>query len=67
MGDHLYQGCFQGNKKHGEGIMIMNTGATVVGNWMKGKLNGYALFITPFGGKIHAHYEMGWLEGWAIL
>lgn len=67
MGDHVFQGCLRNNKKHGEGIMIMNTGIVVTGNWYKGKLHGYALFITPFGGKIHTHYEMGYLEGWVIL
>lgn len=41
--------------------MILNTGIVVIGNWNKGKLNGYALFITPFGGKIHTNYLAGFL------
>lgn len=47
--------------------MIMGNGVVVLGNWKKGRLNGYALFISPFGGKIHSNYKEGKLEGWVIV
>lgn len=65
--DHLYQGCFSQNRKHGEGIMVLSNGVAVLGNWKKGWLDGYALFVSPFGGKIHATYQEGKLHGWLIV
>ncbi len=47
--------------------MILTNGVTVIGNWVHGNLNGYALFISPFGGKIHTNYMAGRLEGWVII
>ena len=47
--------------------MIMSNGVALLGNWKKGRLNDYALFISPFGGKIHANYRDGKLDGWVIV
>ena len=47
--------------------MILNNGVVVVGNWKKGKLDGYSLFLSPFGGRIHVNFNNGLLEGWAIV
>ncbi len=32
--DHIFQGAHDKNKnKHGEGVLIMDNGLTVIGNW----------------------------------
>lgn len=67
LGDHIHQGCYQNSRKHGEGISIMNNGTVAVGLWDNGKLDGYALFLCPHGGKVHTHYNKGALDGWAII
>lgn len=65
--DYVYQGKFLKDKKHGEGIMILNNGVSVIGNWKQGLLEGEAVIITPFGGKVHANYSRGSLDGWIIV
>lgn len=47
--------------------MILTNGIVVLGNWLNGFLNGYALFVSPFGTKIHTNYKSGFLHGWAIM
>ena len=47
--------------------MILPNGVVVVGNWKNGDLDGYALFISPFGGKIHCNYNKGILDGFVIV
>ena len=41
--------------------MIISNGVVVVGNWKNGKLDGYSLFLSPFGGRIHANFKLGLL------
>jgi hypothetical protein len=41
--------------------MILSNGVVVVGNWKDGKLNGYSLFLSPLGGRIHANFKLGLL------
>lgn len=65
--DHIYQGCFLNNKKHGEGAMMLDNGTFLIGNWDNGLLHGYALLITPLAGKVHVQCKNGLLDGWAIL
>jgi|JI10StandDraft_1071094.scaffolds.fasta_scaffold302102_1 hypothetical protein len=47
--------------------MILSNGVVVVGNWKNGKMDGYGLFLSPFGGRIHVNFKQGILDGWAIV
>ena len=38
--DYTYVGQWQLDLKHGRGKMICNNGETIVGTWMKDKING---------------------------
>lgn len=46
---------------------MLNSGIFMIGRWENGLLEGYALFITPLAGKVHAHCKGGKLDGWVIL
>lgn len=45
----------------------MSNGIVGVGTWKKGKMDGYGIFLTPFGGKVHALFKNGVLDGWSIV
>ena len=54
------------NDKYGEGVMLLNNGTIILGQWKKDLLNGIATIFTPFGGLIVANYINGKLNGWSI-
>ena len=35
---HIHSGMYHENKRHGEGVTIMDNGTAVLGNWYQGKL-----------------------------
>ena len=63
-------GCTSGDCVNGHGTYVWDSyvgDKTYTGNWKNGKMDGYGLFLSPFGGRIHVNFKQGILDGWAIV
>lgn len=52
-----YQGTFERDQKHGEGILMLEDGSKFIGNWVDNEINGDGKFIKSNGEVVKGSWQ----------
>lgn len=65
-GHVVYHLASQSNMRHGEGVILLHDGTTIIGRWQHNRLEGPALIYCPEGGTVYCQFVGDRPNGWMI-
>lgn len=65
-GQMVYHLVSQKDLRHGEGVLLLHDGTTIVGHWQHGKLEGETIVFSPEGGLIYCEFVADRPHGWMV-